>query len=150
MKNLNAMFHDKINNNYITAGYLMVDRGRMTLRHASAGHLPALHISRAGRLISEMKPKGILLGMEPDAAYRTESRALARGDRVVIFTDGIIEAASAAGELFGEKLFYRLIHDTMEMGPEDFADRVITEIKGFIPPGDEPQDDITLVVIDVE
>ncbi len=150
MKNLNSMFYDKIRNNYITAGYVMVDRERMTLRHASAGHLPVLHCSGAGERVDELKPRGILLGMNPSAEYVTQTRAISRGDRIVIFTDGIVEAASVSGELFGDRRFLDLIHETGGLGLEEFADRIISEVNGFIPAGREPQDDITLVVIDVK
>ncbi|MBN1533351.1 MAG: PP2C family protein-serine/threonine phosphatase [Spirochaetes bacterium] len=150
MNNLNVMFHEKVRDNYITAGYLIIDRGRMRLTHASAGHLPVLHLDRSGREISELKPKGVLLGMDPGVRYTTQSCGIAPGSRIIIFTDGIIEAASAHGELFGEARFRDIVLATADLGPEEFADRVILAVNEFIPAGHEPQDDITLVVIDVE
>jgi len=66
------------------------------LRWARAGHLPPVLLRRGKgehpRTVRQLPlPGGMLLGMEPDAAYEEASEPLERGDTLLLFTDGLIE-----------------------------------------------------------
>jgi serine phosphatase RsbU (regulator of sigma subunit) len=73
------------------------------LRWARAGHLPPI-LLRGGRRAHPRTarqlplPGGMLLGMDPDAAYEEASEPLERGDTLLLFTDGLIEQRSASIE----------------------------------------------------
>ncbi len=74
------------------------------LRFVDAGHGYCV-VRRAGAGAGEVSPlvsaTGIPMGVDQDYVYRTEEVTLGPGDRVVLFTDGLIEQRSPAGELFG-------------------------------------------------
>jgi serine phosphatase RsbU (regulator of sigma subunit) len=60
------------------------------LRWARAGHLPPVLVRyRTARTLP--LPGGVLLGMDPDAEYEEATQALEPGDRLLLFTDGLIE-----------------------------------------------------------
>jgi sigma-B regulation protein RsbU (phosphoserine phosphatase) len=85
----------------------LLDPARKTLTYASAGHSAPLWL-RAGGTIDELPPTGPVLGPFPDATYRARGPVtLARGDAVVLFTDGIYEAQGPSDEMYGEERLQR-------------------------------------------
>src|SRR5580698_750850 len=60
------------------------------LRWARAGHLPPVLV-RNGTARTLPLPGGVLLGMDPDAEYEEATQSLESGDRLLLFTDGLIE-----------------------------------------------------------
>ncbi len=68
----------------------LYDPGRRVLRWARAGHLPPVMI-RDGAAVTLPLPRGVLLGIDPDAVYEEFTASLAIGDTLLLFTDGLIE-----------------------------------------------------------
>jgi GAF domain-containing protein len=73
-----------------------------SVRWASAGHLPPLHLS--GGSVRELEATGLPLGVEQSAHYGERELSLAEGDLVFAYTDGLVEARRA-GEGFGAQRF---------------------------------------------
>lgn len=71
------------------------------LLYANAGHQPPL-VLPAGAEPREARGGGLPLGVDPDASYEDHALPLGRGDALLAFTDGLLEARRS-GELFGEK-----------------------------------------------
>lgn len=84
-------------NRFATAviGWLR-DDGKLTL--VNAGHPPPLIVRRSG-FIEELESTGPLLGVLPNAAWRTTTTWLAEGDALVLYSDGVSEAIVDDGEL---------------------------------------------------
>ena len=100
---------------FATLLYLELDSGTDRISMANAGHLPPL-IRRAGGTVEKVSgtggaPLGILKGMQ----FGQDKTALAPGDIVVLYTDGIVEAMNAREELYG---FDRL-EDVVRTGPAE-------------------------------
>jgi serine phosphatase RsbU (regulator of sigma subunit) len=74
---------------------------------------------------------------------------LSPGDRVVLYTDGISEAANADDEQFGEERLCEVIHALpRDLPAREVAERLLASLRDFL--GDvEPQDDMTLLVVRV-
>jgi sigma-B regulation protein RsbU (phosphoserine phosphatase) len=86
---------------FMTGVYVVFDKGGR-VGWTSAGHLPPLRVSPAGRVAPvDLSPVGLPLGIDPDEEYRTVWWELAPGERFVLFTDGLVEACDAGGEEFG-------------------------------------------------
>ncbi len=73
---------------------------------------------------------------------------LAPGDRLVLFTDGVTEAANAAGEMFGEERLRDAVASSAHLGATELQDRLLAEVRAFC--GDEFDDDATILVLGVE
>jgi sigma-B regulation protein RsbU (phosphoserine phosphatase) len=86
---------------FVTAAYAHVDLDRRVLRHASAGHPPAL-VRRAadGSVVAAGDTGPLIISFAP-AAYPVEETTLGAGDRVVLYTDGVTEAMRRNGDMFG-------------------------------------------------
>jgi sigma-B regulation protein RsbU (phosphoserine phosphatase) len=81
--------------------------------------------------------------------YEEDQVALRPGDRVVLYTDGISEAANVDGEQFGEQRLCEVVHAMpRDLSARELAERLLVALREFL--GDvEPQDDMTLLVVRV-
>lgn len=120
----------------------------LTLRFTNGGHnLPVLHRADGSRVLLEKG--GIVVGMMEGMPYEEESIVLGEGDRVLIYTDGVTEAANATGEMFEEERLYALLDAApRDLTAEQLVDRVIAGVRRFLD-GTEAGDDITVMAIRV-
>ena len=87
---------------HVTAFYGNINLNDLILTYANAGHPPALIIHKDDSS-EKLKTEGIFLGMYPDEVYEEKTYQLKSGDRVFLFTDGIIETFNKNRESFGTK-----------------------------------------------
>jgi sigma-B regulation protein RsbU (phosphoserine phosphatase) len=149
---LNHILCGKLESDFVTAGYLFIDTEQQTASYAGAGHPPLLLWRQRGQEILEIRPKGIILGQMEDSVYKNTGLELKNGDRFVLYTDGIVEALNAAGEIYGGDRFKSFIKSNSGLAADQFCDRLLDVIavwsgrrsKGSL------DDDLTLMVIDFE
>jgi len=140
---MNAALHGNTQNQFVTAAYVYLDAQRQELRYSAAGHPPML-ILRNG-VVSEMKENGLILAAFDFAAYDTKAHSLKISDRILLYTDGIIEAANAAGEFFGQERLSELLRETASATAHQAADGIIQAVRGWARSQD---DDLTLLICD--
>lgn len=117
--------------------------GRVVI--ANAGHLPPVIKKPDGSVVRFSKAGGAPLGMLPGMQFVQETLTLDRGDTVILYTDGIVEAMNAKEELFGYERFEALIAKS-PADPAALKDAIINEVNQFT--GLSPQhDDMTLVCL---
>src|SRR5690606_8094833 len=90
--------------------------------------------------------KGIPVGAFEDAAYGEMERALAPGESLVLYTDGITEAENAQGAWFGTDGLLSALRNCAGLPPEAVADRIIADVEAFAE-GKAPSDDIAVMVV---
>ena len=132
---------------FISFVYCRIDTAVGTLAYSNAGHhLPML--AHADGSVTRLRAGGTVLGVFPDAIYEEAHEPIVAGDRLVLFTDGVIEARNQADEEFGEdRLLAALIANRACSAPALEA-RLSAEVAGFT--GGMLQDDATLIVVAVE
>jgi serine phosphatase RsbU (regulator of sigma subunit)/PAS domain-containing protein len=93
LRAVNEILHDPVSPDaeFITCCYCVLDLAADTMSWASAGHPPPLVISTAGAAGYPDTDSGPPLGVDPTCYYRTHSASLLPGDRLVLFTDGLVE-----------------------------------------------------------
>lgn len=128
---------------YVTAAFAHLDAARAELRYAAAGH-PAMLLLRAGN-VTEIAENGLLLAAVDGIEYSERAIQLASGDRIVLYTDGIVEARNTAGIIFGEDALTSAIKSTVSMAPQDAASAVVRAVQAWAPQQD---DDLTILVCD--
>jgi hypothetical protein len=125
------------------------DQEKAALRYINAGHLPPLLICQKGRRAFDVRrlgEGGMVLGVQPGAKYCQCEIAAQPGDLLVIFSDGISEAANAKEEEFGEERLLEVIEENWEKSSEEICDAILARIRSFL--GSQwPQDDQTLMVV---
>jgi phosphoserine phosphatase RsbU/P len=87
---------------FVAFVYGVFDPQTRELTYVNAGHIPPLLVSSAGGT-TRLEAGGPVLGHFPDAPYLEGRVTLAAGDRLVMATDGLLEAFSPTGEEFGEE-----------------------------------------------
>ncbi len=151
LSEINAIFHGKLKNQFITALYVHLDLEAGQMTAASAGHPPPLvWREREGR-IEELPPGGVVLGRLRRADYAETTVPLAPGDRILLFTDGIPEALSPGGEMFGEERLREVLaasisyQNRRENAAENVAETLVARVAAWT--GRTTfDDDLTLVV----
>jgi sigma-B regulation protein RsbU (phosphoserine phosphatase) len=120
--------------------------GRMTF--SNAGHNYPVLARRDGREIL-LERGGLLLGVMENAGYDEEAVHLEAGDRVVLYTDGITEAVDGHGQQFGEERLLAVIRGLpAELSAREAAEGILEALQAFLG-GEEPRDDMTLMVMRV-
>ena len=110
--------------------------------YVNAGHEPALVIGPDG-VTRELKPTGPALGLVPDQVFGAGAGELEPGHCLFAFTDGLVEARSLAGEVFGaERLRGALRANTTV--PASLVRGVVEALQAFTGQA-EPHDDVTLL-----
>src|SRR5262249_18763031 len=96
------------------------DHGRVSW--ASAGHEPPLRVNPLGQIAPvELKPVGLPLGIVADEAYTTVHWRLDVGERLFLFTDGLVDARSRDQQRFGRR---RLRVSLSQLGNEPLGETV--------------------------
>lgn len=95
-----ALCEDNAEAMFVTVALAVVDAETGAADIASAGHEEIYLVGRAGR-VAKLAPTGPALGLFPEARFGARSETLAPGDWIVFATDGVTEAFSATGEVFG-------------------------------------------------
>lgn len=133
---------DTESDQFVTVFYAVLDTAQNTMTYANAGHNPAFLLAGNGRAPQSLAKTGIPLGMFEGMAWQQQTVAVAPGDRLVLYSDGMTEAQDAAGNEFGEE---RLVAALQGETAEGMVTAVLTAIHEFV--GDAPQfDDVTLVI----
>jgi len=130
---------------FVTLFYGVLDAERQRLQYTSAGHSRPILINNSGA-VKRLDNGGALLGVFPDWQYQDSVVQLAPGDRLLLFTDGITEAAKLDGEEFGgEERLVNIVKSVAYEAPFEMNAQLLGEVKKFC--DSKLQDDATLVVI---
>jgi len=138
-----ALFKRAIENRFVTVmyGQLAAD-GRVT--YCNAGHNPPLHVTRNG--VRRLETGGPILGLFSGLPFDEETVHLAPGDWIIVFSDGVSEALSAAGEEFGEERIVDVVRAQFDADPSAMLEALIKGVKAFTT-GAPQSDDVTALVI---
>ena len=133
---------------FVTAFYGIYDPRLRTITYANAGHNPPRH-KRAGSIVLGSLEGGINLplGIDPDETYSDCAQKFWPGDALIFYTDGITEARSRTGELFGPDRLDRILL-AGEADAKALATETIRAVEDFTG-GAAPTDDRTLLVATV-
>ena len=124
---MNAALCGNTQGQFVTAACVHLDAGARELRYAAAGH-PAMLLLRAGMVV-EVAENGLLLAATERAEYTERSMNLERGDRLLLYTDGLVEAKDGAGRMFGDKALAEVLQKTSHLAPADAAEQIIGEVQ---------------------
>jgi len=127
--------------------YGVVDLPSGILLYVNAGHPEPIVCNRRDGQLRKLAPTTMLLGVQ-DGILPESCHQFRQEDRVVLFTDGIIEARQEEA-LFGRKRLAEMVQQYREAPGEELAERILQEANTFAA-SDHPLDDQTVVVIDFD
>jgi serine phosphatase RsbU (regulator of sigma subunit) len=143
---LNRALYRPVKPIQMTCFAALFDARAGALRWANAGH-PVPYIAVAGEeRLSVLTGAGPMLGDEADAQWTTQQRPLGRGDAVLLYTDGLVEAMNAQRAAFGERRLQRAFGASRGQSPRDARDKILHTLEEFRA-GTAASDDEVLVIV---
>jgi sigma-B regulation protein RsbU (phosphoserine phosphatase) len=135
---------------FVTGLYAIINKKTRELRVASAGHNPMLVWRSATNEVQLVNPNGIALGFDKGPVFersiKEERVTLDHGDRIVMYTDGTVEAMDAANKEFGDEPFTALVRDLAPRDSNQMLNLIVKALDDHR--GRAPQsDDITIVTL---
>lgn len=130
---------------FVTAVYAWVDLEAGEVRLSSGGH-PRPLLRRADGAVMEIAAQGPLLGRFRDASFEERRVEMVPGERILFFTDGIVEARGPGDEPFGEERLAALLRAS-RLG-DGLLDQILDDVADWQGGGDaDPADDRTLFLL---
>ena len=131
---------------FVTLFFAMLRPATGELEYCNAGHNVPYRVNGQGLAAIE-GAKGIILGVRPDAVYATGRTALAPGESIYVFTDGVTEAADSEGELFAEARLEAVLRAGAGCSTAaEIVKSVGEAVRGFVGTA-LPSDDITMLAV---
>ena len=131
---------------FVTFFYATYDGMTRRLAFTNAGHNPPV-LLRADGSVQRLATGGMVLGIFEHADFELGEVTLARGDRLVLFTDGIVEATGADGE-YGDDRLVQLVRRVRAGTADQIADAIVNDVSAFT--GGGLQDDATVMIAAIE
>lgn len=134
---------------YLSAFCGLLDFSRKRLVYSNHGHPPQMLLQSAGNKIILMEAQTLMMGigMDASALYSAET-PFAKGDRLILFTDGVIEAKDKGGELFGYERLEEFVKRNAGMDVVEFNTGLAKRLDEF--QSGIQNDDIFLLTIQVK
>jgi len=129
---------------FVSFFYAVLDGATNRLTYCNAGHNPPLLVRADGR-ICELNAAGAVLGQFPDWVYEQSDLELSSGDRLMMFTDGLVEACDQSGEPFGEGRLGRVARENSDKNAAQLMDAVTQAASDYC--GGKFQDDASMIVL---
>jgi serine phosphatase RsbU (regulator of sigma subunit) len=125
---------------FVTAIYVVFNAGDRTIKVARAGHpLPMIYQSSEKKAI-ELECKGVIpLGFQPYHEVPLTEFQMEKGDRLLLYTDGVTERFNTHGEQYGEERLLRHIEMPGPVGPQKILSVIMEDLEVFA--GELPADD---------
>jgi hypothetical protein len=124
----------------------LLDPRSQVLRFSSAGHLdPYVYRAATGEL-QPLSSWGFPLGVRRREPFREHTAEFSAGDRLILYSDGLIEAVDDDGEPFGFDRFERTLREHGHSTAEEIKKALLTSVRKFTR-NRPPEDDQTLVVV---
>ena len=138
-----------VNGMFLTMFYALYNPLQKALFYASAGHNPPLIRRGESGEVELLKSKGFFVGGRPEQSYKMQTIKLGRGDIVLFYSDGMVEAKNIQGEQFGLQRAAESLKDYYCLGAAALGDFLSMRLMEHIG-SCEQRDDITLIVLKVE
>lgn len=145
----NRFLSDRIKRGmFVTSFYTILDCRKGTLKFSSAGHNPMIIYRAKEKKIELLNPTGIALGFDKGPLFEKTLKEgetqLKKGDRFVLYTDGVVESMNEQKEEYSDQRFYDFVMENAVLDSKTFIHKLVIELKKH--QGNAPQhDDITIV-----
>jgi sigma-B regulation protein RsbU (phosphoserine phosphatase) len=147
--NQNVISQVKEDTWFTTCFYGKLNTDDLTLVYSKAGHeMPIIHKQDEGKIL-HLDANGLPLGIYDNTQYEAKQVQLAHRDRLILFTDGVVEAVNNAGERFGRKKLIRVIEKNKDLSAKELAAEIVEQVNLFAE-GMKQTDDILVAVLEVK
>ncbi len=147
---INETFLSEIKtDNFVTIFYAILDSSNHTITYTSAGHCPVFIINKEDNSCQLIKADGLFMGVFQDMMLKESMYDYKPGTiRVVLFTDGLIEARKITDEMYGIERLIESAQNSISLPPRNAVEHILKDQQTFC--GSEiNEDDVTILVVDL-
>jgi sigma-B regulation protein RsbU (phosphoserine phosphatase) len=135
---------------FITLSLFIIDSENHTFEYARAGHCHSLHYSEKSKKFNLLEQKGLGLGIVRNDNYKNhieqKTYTYDENDLLILYTDGIIEAANGAGDEFGFENLQKAIAENIALSPKQMSEAVLNNLYEYT--GDKDlNDDYSIIIL---
>jgi serine phosphatase RsbU (regulator of sigma subunit) len=146
MSRLNRLFRHNIRlTRFVTVFLARYDEKSRILYYCNAGHNPPL-ILHANGDIESLNPSGAAIGLVEQATFVTDEVRLSTGDRILAFTDGVVELPNGRKEFFGDERLIQFMRTTGKNNARQIVTSLRGQLQGFSG-SQTPADDTTMIAL---
>ncbi len=153
LRALNAFLYESFASTGLSPSFLAtrIDLENRTVSYSGSGQLNALVLNAADGHAQRLDCQNRLLGIEENclSAEPEHTRILASGDRLVMYSDGLNDMTSPAGETLGQTRVEAIAVESRSVGLFEMADYILDRAAAFRD-GRPPEDDVTLIVAEIK
>lgn len=151
VQRVNTILFDDLSSTeqFVSMIYLQYVQSRQLVRFTNAGHPPALIWRASLKEFEECSTEDPLMGIDPISVYHEKSVVVSKGDAIVLYTDGVTDAANAKGERYGIDRLRRIIKRSSEdRDATKISEIIVDDVQAFAESA-AIKDDITVLVCKV-
>ena len=131
---------------FATLSYLVFDQEKREIVYANAAHHPLLvYKSRLGKLV-EVDTPGLPIGIESSTVYKQKRFPVEKGDLMLLYTDGVVEAMNQGGEQYTLGRLRRVIEKNSVLPAEELLEFIKDDLRGFVGPAKQHDDQTMLLM----
>ncbi len=147
LSRLNQVLTDKLQSSYFATGvFFLFDGSGRRCFFSNAGHNPPLVLRPETGTIMELGKDGPPLGMMDDVEYPMHGLHVRPGDRILIFSDGLVEHRDKAGEEFGQHRVEDLMREHATMPVKEFLPVLTGKFEEWVY---EYKDDVSILLLEI-
>ncbi len=136
---------DPVSAMFITMFYGIYDVNGMTFKYSNAGHNPPVFMDGSTGDIKLLGSHGYPIGICEKQEYGEDTIGIKKGDAVILYTDGVVEAMNTRGEMFGLEMLKKACLDSRGLSSQERLDMIKSRVFEFCGSADQ-FDDLTLLV----
>ena len=149
LRDLNRRFPmEESGGRFFTIAYGILNLKTLVLRLSSAGHPPVVCVSK-DRTLQELDAEGMLVGATDDYEYEESETSLKAGDRLYLYSDGMVEQAAPSDEQFGEQRLHAEILECLSSSLNDSVHYLENEVVDWSGNG-KLTDDLSILAVQIE
>jgi sigma-B regulation protein RsbU (phosphoserine phosphatase) len=141
----NLLCTESVSSMFVTVFYGILNTQTGEIDYVNAGHNPPYILSSNGIQQVEMT-NGLALGVLNDFSFQSKKIQLKKGDQLLLYTDGVVEAFDLGETAYGEEKFENFLHQSLNLPVETILKKLFTDVADFVN-GAPQSDDITLLGI---
>jgi len=141
----NLLCTESVSSMFVTVFYGILNTQTGEIDYVNAGHNPPYILSANGIKQVEMT-NGLALGVLNDFSFQSKQIQLKKGDQLLLYTDGVVEAFDLGETAYGEEKFENFLHQSLNLPVETILKKLFADVADFVN-GAPQSDDITLLGI---
>lgn len=133
---------------FVSLFFGVLDLDAASLTYVRAGHPFPLLLRARDRSVVRLSAAGELVGLFDEIEIEQETTSIGPGDRILMYSDGLIEMVDGAGELYGLRRMERLVKEIFDEGGEALLDAILADTGSFSAE-EAPPDDIAVLMAEI-